>query len=679
MRAFLWHNAGQSKYLCGEIQHLLDAPLFRNVMNTPAEPSKYNTMRLLNILLLLWPALLHGQSLEIWQLQGSSTVSPYYGQQVSTSQNVVTGVGNGFFFIQTPDQRSDNNSATSDGIMVVTSQTPNLQPGMLVNVSGLVDEQNGMTLLTNPGLNINIVGQSDGLPTAIPLTGAFPTGAPGTTTQLERVEGMRVSFTAPVCGPSGNNELAALAIPSRPFREPGIIFPGQIGLPIWDGNPEVFWFRPEGLGAAPNRFLNVGQTITASAIFTQEGSRYIAMPITYSLSGSALVRPVRAPLTGELTIGSINVELLFSTDEDYIPRLRKLAKYITESLQSPDILAIQEIGGMAELSTLNFYITQATPSISYTPYLIQGDGDLQLGFLVGSKLQGAQVTQLGAADFLSIGGRMHDRPPLLLEAILPTSPPTPIKVLNIHMRSLIGIEGSTATFVRIKRHEQAIGVAQMIQQRQGENFVVVGDYNAFQFSDGYVDVLAQLTGQPSLGAQYPPVSVVSPPLENHSATQADVQERYSYVFNGSAQILDHCLSTDMPGFHINGLQYARGNADAAVAYQPNQFIVQRVSDHDGFVLFLQPNLPLSSRDRVGYARSLRYANPLPPSSSIEILAPSAQPLSLALSGADGRLHWQELLPAGAANITLPPYLPSGLYYLSIVSAEGQSVHKVVLP
>ena len=42
------------------------------------------------------------------------------------------------------------------------------------------------------------------------------------------------------------------------------------------------------------------------------------------------------------------------------------------------------------------------------------------------------------------------------------------------------------------------------------------------------------------------------------------EERYSFIFRGNAQVLDHALTSSALDMSVRGLEYARGNADAAV-------------------------------------------------------------------------------------------------------------------
>ena len=82
---------------------------------------------------------------EIFEIQGSGTISVFDDQIVTTENNVVTGVVSNGFFMQTPAERDDNNPATSNGIFLFTGGAPSVAVGDLVNVTGIVQEFFDMT------------------------------------------------------------------------------------------------------------------------------------------------------------------------------------------------------------------------------------------------------------------------------------------------------------------------------------------------------------------------------------------------------------------------------------------------------------------------------------------------------------------------------------------------------
>src|SRR5690606_13116005 len=121
---------------------------------------------------------------------------------------------------------------------------------------------------------------------------------------------------------------------------------------------------------------------------------------------------------------------------------------------------------------------------------------------------GADITWIyegtGASSLL------NDRPPLVLDAVVNFADgrALPVTVVTVHQRSLSGVNsedaagtGTLGDRVRQKRQRQAeflAGVLQNMQQADPErNIVVLGDFNAFEFSDGYADIMGTVTGAPS--------------------------------------------------------------------------------------------------------------------------------------------------------------------------------------
>jgi len=595
---------------------------------------------------------------------------------VQTEGNVVTAKGSGFFFIQSPAGQTDNNPATSDALLVNTHYFGSI--GDLVDVSGLIIENDGNTSIGGSGMEVTTAGENAPLPPAVVLDETLPSGQPSTPHSLEPIENMRIQYLATVVSPSDESELVALtAGTSRPLREPGILYPGLAGLPVWDGNPELFWMDPNALNAPNNRFLNTGDQIEADAVIVEADiGEWLALPRTYTVLPAPDLTPVPPRQPGEITIGSLNLFFLTSGAWNLSTRMDKLALYIQEQMRLPDILAVQEVGNLTLLQDLSYKIELLVPGTNYQAFLLPGNDDINLGFLVKSYLQDCTVSQLGKDEIFMLGGPLHDRPPLLLNANLPTNPPTPVQVLNLHMRSLIGIEGSNSFFVRNKRHEQGISVAEMIQQLQSSgNLFILGDFNAFQFSDGYVDLYSQLCGTPTLGAQYSPLSIVSPSLSEPLETLPE-QDRYSYVFRGNAQVLDHCLAGSLNGLEITRMAYARGNADYALAYEDNPFVPQSCSDHDGLLVYVQTDNPLTAIVEAGETAPLiqvEVPNPARPGEQVSIRSLSGGLEKASIYDPLGRLLWQKPLAGQLqSDFHLPLTLSGGSNYLLLVESENAS-------
>jgi hypothetical protein len=180
--------------------------------------------------------------------------------------------------------------------------------------------------------------------------------------------------------------------------------------------------------------------------------------------------------------------------------------------------------------------------------------------------------------------------------------PFPLTVVLNHLRSLNGIDdttpqgtGTEGDRVRAKRAAQAEYVADFVQSRQvadpAERIVVLGDLNAFEFSDGYVDVTRTIQGAPAPADQVvrPTSDLVDPDLSNLT-TAASAGERYTYVFDGSAQALDHVLvsSALVAATSARRIEHARVGADFPETARNVPSTGLRLSDHDPAVAFLRP-------------------------------------------------------------------------------------------
>jgi hypothetical protein len=207
---------------------------------------------------------------------------------------------------------------------------------------------------------------------------------------------------------------------------------------------------------------------------------------------------------------------------------------------------------------------------------------------------------------------------VLRGAYVGSGAPFPITVIGLHNRSLSGIEGTSsgANRVRQKRLEQALEIANYIQSLQtadpSRRIVVIGDYNAFEFSDGYVDAVGIISGNldPNGAIQSGHVDVVDPNLVNQ-VLSLPPSERYSFVFDGNAQALDHTLTTASLTPFIRGFAFSRGNADAPASLNDDVSTPLRTSDHDGSVLFV-----MTDSDGDGLADDADACPSSPPAGSL---------------------------------------------------------------
>jgi predicted extracellular nuclease len=563
--------------------------------------------------------------LEIFEIQGNGAVSPFDGEVVESPNNIVTALAENGFFMQTPAARSDNDVDTSDGIFVFTSSPPTVAVGDQVDVIGTIDEFFGFTEFDDDSV-VTVEAPENPVPAAIIFDANVPSpdpASPSCAIEFECYEAMLVQITnGTVTGPNqefGSDPLAEVhitAASARTFREPGIEFPGLPGLPVWDGNPEVFELDPNKLGL-DNIAIPAGSHFDAVGVLGFEFGGYEIWPTELVVRAATIPVPVRDRNRAEFTIGSLNIFRLFDDVDDpsdfdfmgrerddfvvgtaeYQTRRTKLADHIVNVLDAPDILGVQEVESLAVLQDLASAAGAIEPGVNYTAYLEEGNdvGTIDVGFLVRDTVAVDAISQLAKEEILFFDGEMsplHDRPPLLLEGrAIAGGSNFPIAVIVVHNRSLGGIDSaSDGARVRQKRLEQAQSIAAKIQEIQVANpdvhLVVAGDFNAFEFSDGYVDAIGQIAG--NVVADDNLLSgpdLVDPDLINQSAWISE-EQRYSFIFRGSAQILDHALTSMALDMSLRGLEYGRGNADAAEILITDDSTPLASSDHDGLVLFL---------------------------------------------------------------------------------------------
>ncbi len=611
-------------------------------------------------------------AVEIFTIQGTGVNSPLVGSTAITNANIVTALAPNGFFMQTPTARDDANVATSNGIFVFTASAPTVSVGDSVNVSGTVQEFFDFTQLSGV-LTITTNSAGNALPAPVILDATFPSpdlsmpscfaNANPEFANFECIEGMRANLTnATVSAPNqrfGTDPLAEAVIvagPSRGFREPGIPTPGFAGLapsiPIWDRNPEVFEIDPDKLGL-PNFALTGGSRFNATGVIGYDFGDYEMWPTQITVTQAVVLPvPVTAAVPNNLTIGSINMFRMFDENQanninfsnncqglptctsltncgefseagDYPRRLAKFSAYIRQVLRAPDVVAVQEVENLGVLQAIAAKIAVDDPSLVYTAHLEEGSdvGGIDSGFLVraGRINVGFTVVQLNKAELFNVDNPpscLHDRPPLRLDGVFSVGN-KPFSVIVNHTRSLSGIGDCNGASSRLcqKRLAQAQSIALIAQQFQTANpltpLVIVGDHNAFQFTDGHVDVMGIIRGTATLAGNATPDSQVAPaadivqPNLTDGLSGVDVQQRYSYFFDNALQVLDHALMTPAAQAQFQGMSYGRANVDAPIIFQRsgdaaiygddllssgfesgNEWKPIRVSDHDGFVIKL---------------------------------------------------------------------------------------------
>ncbi len=569
------------------------------------------------------------------QLQGSGDTSPYEGQIVATT-GVVTGVRSNAFFLQDP--AGDGDDSTSDGILVYLGAKPTVAVGNFVEVAGTIQEYlsssdpNGISQTEIAGgPAVFVIRTGDPIPDPVTITSAdTPVNVKN---PLERFEGMRVKIDSlTVVGPTEGSVTEKTATANsdgvfygvvtgtpRPFREPGISsFENEpVGTPCcvprFDENMERIRVDSDAIGGTKLEVTS-GAVVTNLVGPLDYASRtYTVLPdptVKPDVTGLITAVPVTMPGGQQFTVASYNMERFYDETSNgngdatldaaaVAKRLNKASLAIVNVLHLPDILGVEEMENLSILQRVADKVNTDAVSAgydnpNYQPYLEQGNdpGSINVGFLVKSaRVNVISVEQVGKdATYTDPNtgeqATLNDRPPLVLRAVVGSSPfSMPITVIVNHLRSLSDVNNVTDGRVRAKRAAQAEFLADLIQSRQAadplESIVSVGDYNAYEVSDGYVDVMGTIRGVPAPADQ---VVLASPDLVDPDLTDLvttlPADQRYSYSYGGSAQVLDHILANATVMGSLEGFAYARNNADFPESYRNDANRPERLSDHD---------------------------------------------------------------------------------------------------
>ena len=175
----------------------------------------------------------------------------------------------------------------------------------------------------------------------------------------------------------------------------------------------------------------------------------------------------------------------------------------------------------------------------------------------------------------------------------------PIMVIVNHLRSMSSLSDPVeGPRVRAKRQAQAEYLASLIQGFQAADpdvlLASVGDYNAYPFSDGYVDVMGTVRGDPAPADEVliqVSNDLVEPNLLDLFSSVASDQA-YSYTYDGNMQAIDHILVNPNLMSRFDGLQVARVNADYPQIYYGDPARPEKLSDHDPVVAYFSWTSPL---------------------------------------------------------------------------------------
>ncbi len=527
----------------------------------------------------------------IHDIQGAAHRSPFTGTAVSTT-GVVTAVrGNGFWI---EDRAPDADPATSEGLFVFTGKAPSVHSGDSVAVAGTVSEFRpggsptnlSTTELTGPTVTVTGTGAALPAPVQVGAGGrvAPPVAradAPGDVEAApfdpaahaldfyESMEGMRVRLASAVAvGPT--NTFGELPVVPAGTADPRTVRGGVL-YSYADPNADRLILAP---ALAPVPTANVGDTLPGPVIgildydFANWNLDVLATPARTAGPIQPEVTRRQRPL--ELAIATYNVENLAPTDPP--AKFDRLAAGLVRNLSAPDIVSLEEIqdnSGAVDDGTVaaNVTLDKLVAAISAAGGPVyryreidplndttggQPGGNIRVAFLFRAD-RGLSFVDRPGGDATTPVAVTRDRSGRAQLTVSPglvdpgnaawTASRRPLVaqfrfrgrdviVVGCHFTSkggdqpLMGRFQPPARASETQRHQQARAVRGFVDQVRAADaraaVVVLGDLNDFEFSptadllvgDGYLTDLPRTL---------------------------PVAERYSYVFQGNSQVLDHIL------------------------------------------------------------------------------------------------------------------------------------------
>jgi predicted extracellular nuclease len=576
----------------------------------------------------------------IHDIQGTTRISPLAGQKVTNVPGVVTGVratGSRGFWIQ--DDQPDTDARTSEGVFVFTgSATPTVEQGDSVLVSATVaefraggDAGANQTLTELTGPQVTALSKGNALPEAevigpdsVPNT-MSPSANGGSVEPLaldpaayaldfwEAREGMRLRVDdARIVGATNNFGDTWITTKSEQNKSAR---GGTVYLGYDQPNTGRLKLVSSGTQVPAS---DVGDVLKGSTIGALDYSSFGGFTLAVSAVGQHVpggITPevTRAARQSELSVGTYNVENLSPTDAQ--AKFDRLGAAVVHNLSSPDVVALEEIqdnsgatddGTVAADVTLQKFtdaiVTAGGPRYEWRQIdpanKVDGGapgGNIRVAFIFNparvsfvDRPGGTTTTPVSVVDehgraALSVSpGRVDPANPAWDSSRKPLAGEFKFRgrtvfVVANHFNSKGGDQPMHGRYQppnrssEIQRQQQAATLRAFVDQIQkidaGANIVLAGDINDYQFS-------------PAVG------TLTAGGAVTDLINTLPVAERYSYVFEGNSQVLDHIFLSR----NINRFDYD-------VVHINSEFASQ-ASDHDPQVVRVRPSTGNASVDRV---------------------------------------------------------------------------------
>jgi predicted extracellular nuclease len=542
-------------------------------------------------------------------IQGRGVRSPFEQEPVRTTGVVTlkTRTGRGLWL---QDPTGDADPATADAVFVSGGpELESLEPGDRVRIAAIVaEQQNGSSLGRTQLVDVSgleLISTGNRLPEPVRWTRLPDVSLEAAIAFWERHEGMRVAVErARVVAPSSDSgEFVLVARANARPRSGFSPRTGHLLLRDLDG---------DGVDYNPERIPVGRRTRELPEVRPRDRVRRLVGVVDYA-SRSYRLEPERLELRrariprrlahrrrgprGDATIATWNLRNLFDLEDEtgkddaastprpdeLETRLAKLALGVEHELRLPDVLVVQEVENQALLQRLGDRVNaRAGTRYTATSFETSDPRGIEVGFLWdAARVALLDAFPLSGAAVRAAFGPASGRPgrePLAGRFRIGASELT---IVANHFTSKLGddpLHGVNQPPLRpseAQRKAQASAVrafAETLLADDPEALVMVtGDLNDFAFAE------------PGEGADHPLAILEGrgrePRLVNLLALERP-GERFTFVFEGNAQALDHMLVSSALLRRTAGADVLHFNASfpAALAREPGHAL--RASDHD---------------------------------------------------------------------------------------------------
>ncbi len=627
-----------------------------------------------------------GDYTPIYFIQGDGPLSSLEGNTVKTAGVAVgffqgnypgSGTFDGFFL---QDPAGDGLSATSDAIFVNHGTLAvSVSAGDRVTVTGVVQEFSEYDGAACPGSECmtqiavsaagNVqVGEPEMLPATLELD---PPGDPDLASLYwESLEGMPVTLpsTATVVGPTSFGTV--MAVRSDLGVERVIRTGPYAGMPVgvrhWERYGEINGADPANLivgSVIDNAAGPLAYSYGAYLVTTQAGDEW---QVITSQPLPAEVPAWPAPTADQFSVAAFNA---YNLDVTTDPRMAKVVASIGQ-MNGPTFLGMEEVDQDAVMATLISRLASAgyAYDYAYSPPDSRGFGVVALwrtdqvtSVATSSDYQGCSPYGSPSstddplwATCQAIGQYplFPRRPMIVTGTVTLGGEPTQVVVVANHLKSKLG--GLPSDWQRLEQAQFLNDLVQQLAANGSSNVVVLGDLNDFEDA---APLLALCQDDA---------------LVNTWFTRPE-SERYSYIYRGVSQILDHILATPPLYTRLVAMDALHINADFPYSYSADGNVVWRTSDHD--------LIAATFGKEVGLPWLGGSSKTVTPAERVVSGAPLTYTITLSNGGATAPITITDTLPVSVTVDTAD--LPAGMTLLggqlnwTGVVTGGQSVELVI--